>query len=681
MLGMAPGQQPRDGDPSRAGLLHHTLATLAAAYLPLVPRLKDAKHCVVPLWACAKAGYWGGGLAAALLQRLWRDGGELMLQANSQGHANMWWSLSTAPLGEVLQAADTEALMNVSADSLLRMGAADIEPQHCSNVLLACARLRRCPGPLLHHLTACLAAQPEANQQDLTNGLYTLGELCEDCGHSPRPQDLQRLAAQVVGWLTGEPRATGSWRQQEGSGGGFIPQGLSNMLLGCSKLGYADLALLRPLADAAGQAAGRHAPAVECLAAEVQQRLQRQPNAFAPQNLSNILYALALLQPERGPQWSAVVELLAAECRRREFAGFSAQDISMSAWALEKLGYRNDQGWFAAAVAGAVQPGVMSAFNQQDFTNLWCTLALVRHRPATALLEGTIAASEALRTQGQGQTCAGLLWALATLGGPHDKRLVDVLVKRLWELLPREVDEQEMSNSMWALAVIGPRALFRYRRFVKRLLRKLARRWNETEAAAVGHGSCARPINTLGLIQLQQVQVELAHADGCSELAGILAAAGGGDSQQPGSLLSAMRYAAEGQEQADSTTSVLQRQVVSALGRLQRQQQAEGVPLVASVAEEQLVEGLVGRVDVVVELAGGRRVAVEVDGPTHFLANDPHTKSCNGPTKLRDRCLGRLFGAGNVASVPYWQWDELRRDKVLQEEYLLGLLSLAPCGP
>ncbi|PNH09528.1 hypothetical protein TSOC_003855 [Tetrabaena socialis] len=695
---MASDQRPREDDPARADLLHRILATLAAAYLPLVPQLATAKHCAVPLWACAKAGYWGSGLAVALLQRLGRDGGQLMRQANSQDHANVWWSLSQAPV-EALEAADVEGLLSCSADSLLRMGAANLAPQACSNVLLACARLRHCPGPLLHHLTACLAAQPSAGCQDLANGLYALGELCEDCGHTPQPQDLQRLAAALAGRLPGGPRAMGSWRQQAGRAGGFIPQHLSNMLLGCAKLGYADPTLLRPLADVAGQAARRmeeqglanslyalgvlgckdpaYAPAVECLAAAVQQRLQLQPDAFKPQGLSNILYALALLQPECGHQWSAVVELLAAECKRREFAGFSAQGLSSSAWALEKLGYRSDQGWFTAAVAAAARPDIMRTFTAQGLSNLWLALARVRHRPVAALLEGTIAASEVLRTQATGQHCANMLWSLATLGGPYDLRLVDVLVERLWELLPTrgELNGQGMANSLWALAVLGPGVLSQNHHIVERLLREVVGQWETApEAIAGGDSSRAGPFGKEGLTQLWQVQQELAHADGCRELAGILAAAEGAAGSQQGSLLSAMRYAAEDQGQADSATSALQQRVVSALGRLQRRQQLlAGVSSIASVCGEQVVEGLVGRVDVVVELAGGRRVAVEVDGPWHFLANDPHTREQNGPTQLRDRQLKRQFGAGNVLGMASGQRP--RKDDPARADLLHRILA------
>ncbi|PNH08981.1 hypothetical protein TSOC_004432 [Tetrabaena socialis] len=677
-------------------LLHRTLATLATAYLPLLPGLWDAKSCVIPLWACAKAGYWSGGLAAALLQRLGRDDGALMRRATDQGHANLWWSVSEAP-EEAGMAGRTAEVLRASAKGLLLMGDCHLGAQTCSNVLLACARLGYEDTALLHHLTSCLAAQPDATDcQALANGLYALGKLREDCGHAPRPQDLQRLAAEVVGRLPCGLQRAGSLGQE--GGGSFVPQALSNMLLGCSKLGLADPDLLRPLAAAAGQAAVRmeeqhlanslhslavlgcagasYAPAVQCLAVEVQQRLQRQPDAFKPQDLSNMLYALALLGLKH-PAY-APVEALAAECKRRGFTGFSAQSFANSAWALAKMGYDSDQAWFESAVAAAVRPGVAEALGSQDLSNLWYALALVRHHPTTALLESTAAASALLRTRATGQCCANLLWSLATLGVPYDPRLVGVLLERLVELLPQrgEVNGQNVANSLWALAVMGPDVLSRHRRSVEGLLREVVRRWNGGEAMAAATGS-----TSLDLVQLWQVQQELASADGCGELAGILAAGKGAGPQ--GSLTNAMRCAAEGRVDTEPSTSDLQCRVVSALGRLQQrlaleqgQEQPADARCIVSVSGEQQVEGMVGRVDVVVELAGGRQVAVEVDGPTHFLANDPHTRARNGSTQLRDRQLGRLFGAGNVASVPHWEWKGMRGDAGREEGFLLRLLGL-----
>ncbi|PNH03577.1 hypothetical protein TSOC_010351 [Tetrabaena socialis] len=641
---------------------------LAAAYLPLLPRLWEARVCVVPLWACAKAGYWGGGLPAALLQRLGQDGGALMRQATDQGHGNVWWSLSAAPQ-DVVTAGQTEEVLLASAESLLRLGAADIGPQECSNVLLACARLaqlRSIPTDLLHHLTACLPTRRDVNDgQHLANGLYALGELFDDCGHTPRPQDLQRLAEAVA-----ERLACGAGVRR------FIPQELSNMLLGCSKLGHDDPALLLPLAS------------------ELQQQLLQQPDAFSQQALSNSLYALGVLgcvAPEYGP----VVAVLAAECKRRRFAGFKPQELSNSVWALAKLGCQNDQGLFAAAVAAAVQPDVAQQLMAQGWCNLWYGLALVGHWPDAAFLERTVAASGLLRTCAKGQECVNLLWSLATLGVPYNPPLVGALAERLGELLPQKgvLSAQALVSTLWAMVVMGRGVLSRHHSFTEGLLREVVRRWDQGEAAVASGGSVADPFMPAGLAQLWQVQQELAHEDGCSDLVGILAAT---DAGSPSSLPNAIKHvAADRRREADPVSSGLQRRVVNALERLQRrlahEQQSTGIKPIVSVKVEQSVEGLAGRVDAVVELEGGEQVALEVDGPVHFMSNEPFMHALNGSTQLRNRQLERVFGEGNVLSVPYWEWDEARegrewRDEeyalreAREEEYLLRLLGLAECG-
>ncbi|PNH01625.1 hypothetical protein TSOC_012476, partial [Tetrabaena socialis] len=526
-LGMVPNQRPRDDDPQRAQLLHHTLDTLAAAYLPLVPRLPAAKWCVGPLWACAKAGYWGGGLAEALLQRLGRGGGALMRKANDQDHANVWWSLSVAP-EEVLQAGEAEKVMDGSAESLQQMGAARIGPQACSNVLLACARLQRSPTDLLHHMTACLAAQPGAAKcQHLASSLYALGKLREDCSHTPQPPDLQYLVDEVSRRLAGGLHVAGS-SEKEGGGDWFIPQHLSNILLGCAKLGYTDASLLRRLAAAAGQAAGR----------------------MEEQGLTNSLYALAVLGC-KDPAYAPALVQLADECKRRNFTGFNPQSLANSAWALGKLDRNSNQGWFAAVVAAAMRSGVLEEFAAQELSNLWYSLALVRHRPGPAFLEGTAAVSGVQRSEATGQGCANLLWSMATLGMSYELRLVHVLVERLEELLPQRgaVNEQNLASSLWALAVMGPSVLSRHQRSVGVLLREVVRRWDQSGAAAVKKGSGAGRFTAVDMTQLLRVQQELERADGCSGLVGIMA--GGGDAGSKGSLLSAIRHAAKGRAEAD----------------------------------------------------------------------------------------------------------------------------------
>ncbi|GFR41428.1 hypothetical protein Agub_g2115 [Astrephomene gubernaculifera] len=701
--------------------LHRTLDKLSAAYLPLVPRLTEAHHCTIPLWACAKAGYWEGPLVTALLERLGQDGGKLLGQATGQNHANLWWSISKAPRNVVMAA---DGPLHASAASILRMSAYQFSSQDCSNILLACARLQRCHTPLLHHLTACLVVnQSEAACQALANSFYALGELAEDCGHKPQEQDLQNLAGAMLARLQSTPgqRPQGqdkALKQDQV----FNPQQLANVLLGCVKLGSKDTSLLRPLAAAAGQAAGsmteqslsislyalavlgcsggEYSIAVRQLCSEVHRRLRcRFARLFVPQSLSNILWALERLRPD---DKEALMEALAAECRRRQFAGFKPQELSNAAWALAKMGYsvgptrnRREHDWYKAAAEAASKPAVMKGARAQSWSNLWYALALVRHHPGPGLLLAMQADmhQNALRSSAGFQECANLLWSLASLG-LYDQRLVDALGERMGELLGRQQGDkggkgptnQELANSLWALAVMGPDVLSRHSGLVEGLLREVVRRWEQQGSVGFEREELA---------QLWQVQQELEHLQRInkSQLHAVLAAG----VQGAGSLLRAMEQAVKAARTAHAlATTQLEAQVVQAVARL-KQLLASGLgllgpnanpvsgsscpagPAILAMLPEHRVDGVCGTVDIVLELAGGRRVAVEVDGPWHFLANHPHTRTKDGSTQLRDRHLERVFGAGNVVSVPYWEWNELKGAEA-REQYLCNLLGLALSG-
>ncbi len=282
---------------------------LVAAYLPLVPGLRDPIQCTVPLRAVVRTGC-GWHLAEALLGRLAQDGCELVRMATGEAHAQLWLSLSEAPAGI---AAGQGQLLAASAMRLLEGGVQGLDTQECANILLACTRLlpHMRPGdlaPLLHYLTGRLVElQADTNEQHLANALYALGRLHEQCGHTPLPEHLQGLAGV---------------RQRLSVGGGvqperLSPEALSNVLWACAKLRYADPKLLTRLAEAAGAAAGRMkeqelrntvwalgrlveagcldgsggVPGVQRLAEEVQRR-----GAFTPQALSNLLLGLAHLQ-------------------------------------------------------------------------------------------------------------------------------------------------------------------------------------------------------------------------------------------------------------------------------------------------------------------------------------------------------------------------------------------------
>ena len=73
---------------------------------------------------------------------------------------------------------------------------------------------------------------------------------------------------------------------------------------------------------------------------------------------------------------------------------------------------------------------------------------------------------------------------------------------------------------------------------------------------------------------------------------------------------------------------------------------------VAHVEEEHRCEASGYSIDVLVTLNDGKRIAVEVDGPSHFIGR---SQQPTGATLLKHRQL-RHFG-WRLESVPYWEWD------------------------
>ena len=107
--------------------------------------------------------------------------------------------------------------------------------------------------------------------------------------------------------------------------------------------------------------------------------------------------------------------------------------------------------------------------------------------------------------------------------------------------------------------------------------------------------------------------------------------------------------------------------------------QEEGVPsrLQRDVAASLSALGLAPREEVrtpqgysldAVVSHGGREVAVEVDGPSHFLGRTP-----TGTTALKRRQLRAAGWA--LLPVPYWEWDALGSSKAAKQEYLRAALQ------
>ena len=107
--------------------------------------------------------------------------------------------------------------------------------------------------------------------------------------------------------------------------------------------------------------------------------------------------------------------------------------------------------------------------------------------------------------------------------------------------------------------------------------------------------------------------------------------------------------------------SKLQDDVISTLERM-------GLPC----SREWVTEDGLFSVDILAELPGGRRVAVEVDGPSHFTRTRPYTQL--GATRLRNRLL--RVRVPRMVQVPYYEWNDLK-SKGEREAYLKELIGRA----
>lgn len=114
------------------------------------------------------------------------------------------------------------------------------------------------------------------------------------------------------------------------------------------------------------------------------------------------------------------------------------------------------------------------------------------------------------------------------------------------------------------------------------------------------------------------------------------------------------------------TTSMLQQQIFDVLLQLPADTwEQQGGPVL-----EQLTEDGVFSIDIAATRADSVRLAIEVDGPRHFMLPD---NDLNGPTRSRNMLLeSKGF---RVVSISYFDWHALPADQQLA--YLLGRVQQA----
>jgi len=526
----------------------------------------------------------------------------------------------------------------------------EFDPQGLSTTAWAFAASGQTAPALLDALAAEAANRiDEFNSQDLTNTAWAFAT----AGHAA-PVLFDTIATEAtrrVGDFNAQDLTNTAWayatadhaapvlldaiaQEAERRLRGFRPQNLANTAWAFATAGHAAPALFDAIAAvAAGRlrdfspqelantawafaTAGCAAPALfDAIAEEAARRV----GDFNPQGLSNTAWAFATA----GHAAPALFDTIAEEAARRA-SEFTPQGLANTAWAFATAG-RVAPALFDAIAAEAARR--VRDFNPQQLANTLWVFATAGHA-APALFDAIAAEASGRVRDFKPQELSNTAWAFAT-AGHSAPALFDAIAAETAEHID-EFSPQNLVNTAWAFAAADclpiESSLFD-QRFARRC-EALAHEFKSSE-----------------LRQLHQWRLWYASERACS------------DALPEEALLA--RCAAAFRD-AEAQPSRLQRQVAETL-----------VSLGASVEEEVVLEEGYS-LDVVVDWRG-ERLAVEVDGPSHFVGREP-----TGATALKRRQL-KHFG-WRLVSVPYWEWNELDDPENKMEgnrlaAYLSALLS------
>jgi len=337
---------------------------------------------------------------------------------------------------------------------------------------------------------------------------------------------------------------------------------------------------------------------------------------FNPQALSNTVWAYATLDEQYSQLFKKVSDHI---IELKSLHDFKPQALSNTVWAFATAEERHPR-LFKRLADHIATLDNLDEFKLQALSNtVWAYATAGESQPQLF----NKLAEEAIKRQREfnPQEIANFLWALAT-NGQVDKHLFSSLVPSVKENLDK-CNEQELINVAWAYSVanVDAPSVFNNDDFINACQQKE----DEFELEA--------------LRQLHQWQLWQEEIESYIDL--------------PSSL---QKRCYEAFVSEDPTPSKLQDDVISILSSMGLQPQEEVL----------LKSGY--RIDAVVEV-NGEQIAVEVDGPSHFIGRE-----LTGSTILKHRQVTALDGI-QVVSIPYWEWIKLKIDSGKKKQYLQDLLG------
>ena len=319
--------------------------------------------------------------------------------------------------------------------------------------------------------------------------------------------------------------------------------------------------------------------------------------AFKPQTMSNTVWAYATLDISHTSLFKKIADHIVGLDNLKAFA---PQALSNLVWAYATAKESHPK-LFKKVSNHIVALDDLRAFAPQNLSNLVWAHATAKE--VSPLLSQKIAEA-AIKRQNEfsSQELANLLYAFAT-NGQTDQNLFESLVPTVAAHIGK-CDEQGLANLAWAYAVANVAApllfdddfitacIVKENDFTSEGLRQLYQ-WNLWQEELKSN---------VRLPPILQEKCKKAFVDNLV------------------------------------TTSAFQSDVISEL-----------ISIGLQPEEEVLMESGY-RLDAVVEV-NGKRIGIEVDGPTHFVGREP-----TGSTILKHRQVTNLDEV-EVISVPYWEWE------------------------
>jgi hypothetical protein len=269
---------------------------------------------------------------------------------------------------------------------------------------------------------------------------------------------------------------------------------------------------------------------------------------------------------------------------------------------------------------------------------------------------------------------ANCLWAAAKLG-VSDRQVIESLTSACTDRV-KDMTPQGAANSFWAIATLGVSSSDAVIVSLSTACADRVHLFNARDAANCLWAACVlnvkNPLITGPLAAaVSKLFSSLKRVDECQQC---LQASCNGVSLSI-EALNHFRSVAQAQSSPIST-SASQRSVAAALSRLGFTPQLE----------VQIFNGIL-TVDIVIELTSSAhaesnsRIAIEFDGPTHYLRPDIGSKDqrvgpMNGKSRFRNALIERSGEFVSLISVPYFEWDTVVGSNEKEEKYLLQKLIL-----